>query len=390
MTNDQAIFISILSDHISKRTTIPQRTLKWKEIVRLSSIHNVEGIVYFQCRQFLSKSDYTALERSYMATVYCHKYYKYLVNIIRERFEENGIPFLIVKGIEVAQYYPVPALRTMGDIDILVKAADKQRAGSALLSLGLTIQQKMKNHEWTYSINGFNVELHDSLLYNEDFNDTRQIAFLNSCWDYERDGVLEWSFHFLFLTAHLCKHIVYKGAGIRQFIDLAVVTKECKELNWSFIEEGLEKMGLLQFARICFGLLDSWFGIKAPIKYEQLDDSFVNEISECIIINGVFGFQNIDNVNNPLLNRYLKITGNRHNKLTLIIQRIFPNYTEMCYRSYCFFLEGRPWLLPIAWMYRWGYLLIHGGGKEIIGILSVPDYAIERRKDELRRWGLID
>ena len=46
--------------------------------------------------------------------------------------EDNGIPCVILKGAAAAMAYPHPSLRSMGDVDFLVKRADFEKAAVLL------------------------------------------------------------------------------------------------------------------------------------------------------------------------------------------------------------------------------------------------------------------
>lgn len=51
---------------------------------------------------------------------------------LHELMTENRIPYVILQGAASASYYPTPILRTMGDVDFLVKERDVARAGALL------------------------------------------------------------------------------------------------------------------------------------------------------------------------------------------------------------------------------------------------------------------
>lgn len=83
-----------------------------------------------------------------------------LINLL----ELHGIEFVILKGCTVARYYPHPELRTMGDIDFLVKHDRYYEVYHILLENGYIL---MKDEDWTeyhYTMqkNGVVVELHNS------------------------------------------------------------------------------------------------------------------------------------------------------------------------------------------------------------------------------------
>ena len=79
-------------------------------------------------------------------------------------------------------------------------------------------------------------------------------------------------------------------------------------------------------------------------------------------------------------------------RIKMFIERAFPSYDFLKTSEQYPFLTGRPWLLPIAWCYRF-YLMLNGkttSGKIIAKRIMQSNEVIEARDNELRQWGLID
>ena len=98
-------------------------------------------------------------------------------------FSEAGIPFFTVKGLDVARFYPVPALRTMGDSDIVIHPEDKDKAHAVMTGLGYQTMRKA-NIEWIYSKGGLVFEIHDRLLYDMPFNSKAGLESVDQAWDH--------------------------------------------------------------------------------------------------------------------------------------------------------------------------------------------------------------
>lgn len=194
---------------------------------------------------------------------------------IQAEFEKESISFFTVKGLDVAAFYPVPALRTMGDCDMIVHSVDKQRAHEALLKLGFMNKSK-QNAEWTYYKSRLEFELHDHLLYDETVNSRLSKDFTETAWEYTSGDAcrktLNWNFHFIFLLLHLKKHLMNSGVGFRQFMDL-MFTAKTVDLDWKWLTEQLQKLKILNFTRVCLTLCEQWFGVPLPMTTE-LDSDF--------------------------------------------------------------------------------------------------------------------
>lgn len=397
MTNEQTFFLQILSDHLNGRQTTPQENIDWSVMMTYAQNHQVNGIVYIQCKDFLPDKVGQKLQRKYFSELYYYYNREALYKKVQQAFCEAQIPFFTVKGLAVAQFYPVPALRTMGDCDIVVHPEDKEKAHAVMMALGFECQSNGEN-EWVYFKNKMEFEIHDHLLYDELFNTESSRRYTDlAAWEKassvsnESFFVLEWSFHFIFLLLHLRKHLVFYGVGFRQFMDLAVLSLHC-DLNWNWLQKTLEEFGLRRFFQICLALLNRWFEIALPYKTPMLDDAFYEETTEKIIANGVFGFDEEANQLNGTINAIICRSGPRWlARATLLIGSIFPSYRNMRTVSYYAFVDKRPWLLPAAWIYRfYRFIRYHltPNGKHLIENAMTPNEKLDSRKEILTKWGL--
>ncbi len=390
MSSEKEFFLRILADHINARSTQPRDGLEWAQLQQVSRSHQVDGIVYFQCRDFMPEPVRAAYEQAFGATLFYYKNRERAIREMSDAFLAAGIPFLTVKGIEVAQCYPIPALRTMGDVDILVHRKDKERAGTVLTSLGFRIGEKNPDYDWAFSRSGLQFELHHHLLYREETTQESHARFFNDYWNHVREGRLDWSFHFLYLLVHLRKHLMIQGAGFRMFMDLAAVMLH-EELDWSWMEEKLCELEMHRFALVCFRLIESWFDVRVPMPSEPLDEGFVETATEQILANGIFGYDDQSNSTNSTVN---SLTGHGKNRalsrIRMFFRSLFPSYNGMANSPYYRFIRGRPWLLPAGWVYRF-WRLSRGKTSDAGSILRrvmTPGEIIDAREKQLRQWGL--
>ena len=387
------VFIRVLSDFLAGNTSNTVGEVDWNQIARLSRMHGVEGIVFQQCGASMPSDIRSSFEKTFYSTLFYYKNREKMMFEIAKEFMDNEIPFFEVKGMEVARYYPLPSLRTMGDSDIVVHKEDREKAISILLGMGFVYDHEYTGKERVYYRNGLNIELHHSLIYDEVINVPEQEFFFSKCWDYVNDGELDNSFHFLFLISHLRKHMLNSGAGFRQFMDIAAAAKNDSELNWKWIEEKLSEIKLRRFAQTCYGLIDEWFGISIPTDYPKLDQDFIILATNKVMNNGVFGFDDKSNRRNTMTNQMRKFNGPRWLfRISTLCKRMFPGYSFFRVSEEFKFLDGRPWLLPIAWYRRFCLRLKErpAVAGELLGQIMTPDSVVDLREEELKRWGLIE
>ena len=182
------------------------------------------------------------------------------------------------------------------------------------------------------------------------------------------------------------------GAGFRMFMDIAAIIQRNPGLNWPWIEENLEALGLKEFSNVCIALIEVWFGVKAPISYNHLEKDFVEIATEKIFANGIFGSNDKANKTNAATNAILAHGKWRAVSRVYIVARyMFPKYKHMRYISEYHFIDGRPWLLPAAWAYRFGRFLCGktSGTRSRLEKVSTSNEIVDAREAELRMWGLM-
>ena len=395
MTNEQRFFVQILSDHLNGRKSEARHDLDWDALLCYANNHQVSGMLFQQCAAFLPESVAPILRKRHASELFYYFNREKLFKQIADALSAAEIPFFSVKGLEVARFYPVPALRTMGDCDIVVHAPDRERAHECLMALGFENKQR-NDLEWMYLKNNMLVELHAHMLYDEAANSQADQAAADSAWSHAHptgEGSryeLDWSFHFFFLLMHLKKHLIHSGVGFRQFMDLVVVMR-CCELDWPWIEQQLRQLDLLPYARIVFALLERWFGVSAPLKGANLTEVFYDEATEKVFANGIFGFSDEENQDAAQMRRLA--SSERPRWLTrgaYLAGVMFPRYRDMRYVPQYKFLDGRPWLLPAAWLYRYIFVLRNkkSTGDHAIAATFIPDEKLAARQQELTKWGL--
>ena len=236
-------------------------------------------------------------------------------------------------------------------------------------------------------------EFHDRLTDSDARTDEQQ-SFFNDFMPYVKDNALDWNFHFLFLIMHLRKHFMNSGVGLRQFMDIAVVAKNRKDLDWGWIEDKLQELKLQKFAHACFSLIEDWFNITVPVQFTKLDEELTVEVTEKILNNGVFGFADEDNRDNRVSNILIQSGESiQKNRFNFLICSLFPSYEIMKDYPGCGFLDGRPYLLPIAWIRRFVYILGKHDNIDRTRTITVTFKStadLEKRKTFLEQMGILD
>ena len=373
---DRNPLIALLADHLQGRPSQAAMTPKLRTCAR---DHQVTGILYHQLRD-------PALEQDYYYTLYQYKNRQAIEREIGQILDADGMRYFWVKGMEVAALYPVPALRTMGDSDIVVE--DVERAFRLLKQHGYTFERDVFPCEWPCYKNGLRVELQSRLAYT---GSEALLVFFNTCWQHESGHHLDWSFHFIYLLEHLRKHLVHEGVGYRQFLDLAVVLQRAgDQLDWPWIRQQLQALELWRYAEVCLALVHRWFEVELPVEVPPLTDEFCAFAAERTLKNGVFGYSNPDENPTHGISLEKSESGTRAARALRRFRRtVFPSYHQLIVWSEYRFLKGRPYLLPVCWVYRLLRAALQPAKWRRLKADAAADRSLLAQKnEELRQWGL--
>ncbi|MBR2526902.1 MAG: nucleotidyltransferase family protein [Blautia sp.] len=423
---EQTAFLEILSDHLHGRRSRRQE-LDWRKLWQYAFTHQVSAIIYDQCAEWMGQKE--LFEEAYHAATYQSLQYRFLDGRLRQKFSEAGIEVFTVKGLAVADCYPKPLLRTMGDLDLVTNR--RKEAGEVLSLLGFALKPELRDDwEWHYRKDGLLVELHDMLLYQSDEISDCQRDFFNHYQPFLNQGKLEWNFHFLYLICHMYRHFLKSGVGFRHFMDLAAVILTVR-LDENWLSEQLKKLGMYRFTLTVLSLIEIWFDVPSPLRKETdtafghaageaaesssedvevrdktaiwgrnddseedrgvrlLSEDFVKRATLKIFRDGLFGLENKENDDNEITLSAAR--GKLPPSILLalrVVKTVFLPYSRLQHLKGFEFLKGRPYLLPAAWVRRLVLRLVYGDAARFMSRAFPEKEAIEERKRQLDEWGL--
>lgn len=400
MTIEQSFLLQILSDHLFQRGTEIPEGLDWTALLALSKKHELSPILYDQCKTaFGAKTEqpaFAALRKQYNLAIRQYLANQSAMKELRERFTEAKIPYFPVKGLTVAQYYPEPAFRTMGDVDLVIRHEDHKRIFAVMEALGYTntVVSEKELHFRRFSTV---FEMQETLIHDHGADGAQLYAYFSKIWDYAvpQDGSSEYrldaNVHFLYLVAHIAKHIKWIGVGFRQFFDLAVLVQRGSALfDWQQIAREAERCGLERFLPVCLTLCAEWFGSLNPLPPAQITEALRRELTEKLFSDGVFGFHNEDNNLHSLQSTLRRSKAPLPLlKLRTLRHLLFPSRRELMVSDKYASLRDRPGLLPLVWCKR----LLRASrdkrsGKNAVRILSASRDELRQRQEFLKSLGL--
>ncbi len=209
--------------------------------------------------------------------------------------EVHDIPCVILKGAAAAMAYPHPALRSMGDVDFLVKRSDLESAASLLEKNGyiLSHDKDACGHHYGYEKNHISFELHWRIPMVVETDEKRMLLFEEGIdkreW-HEMEGyrfpVFPSVLNGLVLIFHIDQHL-RSGLGLRQIIDWmmyinSLPAEQLEELIPLLKSTGVEKLALTVTV-----MCQQYLGLRKIVKEEA---SFPTEkLMAYILEQGNFG-----------------------------------------------------------------------------------------------------
>lgn len=267
---------------------------------------------------------------------------------ISQTLSENKIPHMPVKGWYVRTLYPVPELRTFGDIDILINKYDRQKAHEIFIENGYTIKE---NWEPTYSYDkgALRCEVHTELM-DSDIGKGEQVIsyFSDALKTAQRDTGERFSpeknLHLMYLFCHLAKHLYNGGAGIRMYMDIALFLKANSDtLDFEKLYENSKKLHIDCFFKTVIFACCQWFEIDLPFEINDINPSNLHALKKYTFGADLFGKvrdKSIISLRND----------ESGSKESVLKDALFPNAKKIEERYK--FIKGRKYLLPVAWVAR--------------------------------------
>ncbi len=383
MGNEEVLLIGSLAAAVTGKSFAMPDTVDWQAFMQLCNVHGVAPLVYdgMQKAGLLAAMPDDVTQkylRAYHRAVFWDSQFAYVKDQLSRALIDSAIPHIFLKGASLKYDYPIPALRTMSDLDVLVHTADYPALAKIAEALGGVAGHSDGNHRNYQFPGGVTVEFHPNLLH----HNTPVGTQINPGWQYaaapqpNQSGALTQEGFYLNTLCHLANHFVMGGVGVRFVLDVWINRNLRKPAyDKAFVEAELTRFGLLEFARNIEQLAEAWFG-------DQPMTPLLAELGEYILTSGSHG-----NSERAMLNAVTLSPG--QSRMSALLKRAFYSRQELEDRfPWC---KGKPLLLPAAWctrafraVTRHGNLILQWGK----GTGQVTDEQIAKQGQMLERFGI--
>ncbi len=376
MTVKQLLF-SLIASVICENKEQMQIQYKPKEeqlakLYRLSKAHDVAHIVCEALERcgLLENGEYAQkFKKQKHIAIYTVEQKKYDYAEICKTIDEAGFDFIPLKGSLLRDMYPESWMRTSCDIDILVKKEDCEKVCKVLTEKsGFVLKSGKTLHDiQLISPTGVLFELHYTLI--EDDCLPKAAVFFKDVWstaercrDFKHMYAMTNELFYLYHLAHMAKHVVHGGCGIKSFIDLYIIeNKLCfdrEKLNDLF-----EKAQLLTFYNQAKQLSMAWF------ENEPYSDTG-REFERYVLNGGVYGTASNDAAMSA---------GKGESKFKSLMKNTFLTYDALCviYPD----LKKRKVLFPFYQIKRWFRVFDKKKRKKIMDLTTIRNRVSDEKQD---------
>lgn len=294
LTTSQQALLEILSCAVRGEKFKTNKELNWQNIFEESKLQSVALQVFdtIDSTADFDKNEWALYSfGSLRSNFEIHNQHAYLHNLMTK----NNIDYVVLKGSASAFYYPNPKLRTMGDVDFLIKESEIEKASKALIDDGFVLVEQDHICHIVFKKGKMHFEMHftppglpegkNGEAIKEYFDNVFKLSCNVKIEDYK--FVIPGDFHHgLTLLMHTYHHLLSEGIGLRHLCDWAVFVDsfDSKEFE-NLFKQKLETVGLWNFAKILSYL--SHLYLKIP--YKEFMGKFQSKLCEdlmCDIISG--------------------------------------------------------------------------------------------------------
>lgn len=283
--NKQLLTVNLIKSQITDEKNIDFENADFGGLYKFAAFHSVSNIVgkaLFELGFAEKCENIGEFYAEQLKAVMDYHKQQYDLERIKVCFEQGKIPYVALKGAVIKKLYPEPEIRTSCDIDVLIRKDDFEKA-SRILQQNLKAEFMCRSgHDVSFMTdNGVHIELHHTLCE----NNYPGSNVLSKAWEYTYGETFEKQFTNEFFVyyhyAHMAKHLVDGGFGIRLVSDLYLINKSM-EYDQAKLDELLTEGGLKEFAKQADKLSCVWFENDAHNEATKMLEQYIFE-------SGIFG-----------------------------------------------------------------------------------------------------
>lgn len=262
--------------------------IDFKQVYKLSCRHDVENLTFLSVDKLQSKIDdelYRIWQEAYFKRVKHCAFQDMALDELIQAFTSRGIDCMPLKGSVVKNYYPSPDLRTMSDIDFLVREQNRQIVRDIMHSLGYE-DDILDDGQ----VDGFKRGKLDYIEVHYDFSAKNHVyhEIFTIDWDKleptDTPHLFKQTFEelYFFNVGHYAKNMHNKGMGLKGVVDGYVLWKCLSDEQKQQLQNRFEEIQLVDFHNSLLKIADVWFN-------DAVDDGTLNDVQEYLMTRLTYG-----------------------------------------------------------------------------------------------------
>lgn len=257
-------------------------TTDWNYIYRLAQEQSVQGIVLRGLEELKAKGIELSVPKvlllQWIGEVQMfeqrNKEMNVLVAELIEKLRKEDIYALLVKGQGIAQCYEKPLWRACGDVDLLLRDSNYDKAKKVLIPMATDIEQEFVHLKHIgMTINGWVVELHGTLHSRLSNQVDRMIdkiqgdvVFGGNVRSWDNNGTQVFlpapNEDVIFIFTHILHHFYIEGVGLRQICDWCrLIWTYRNSLNHEVLESWIREADLMSEWKAFYNLANRYLGM---------------------------------------------------------------------------------------------------------------------------------
>lgn len=251
-----------------KKVVVPRKQLNWREVLKLAEFHHIISPVYYGTlgmEKGLSGAETEQFYDKYHREILLGEGYRNALEVILWQMHRNGIPGVLLRGVELRSMYPQWELGYTSALEILVAGRNLEELHEIMLSMDYEQEANRQDEGSVYfrrpgiRVIFYNdIRVGNEVLHKHLLSIAKKYYFMR-----KKTGIMSWdaSARFLYQVGRLLDAYMTGNLRIRDIMDYYYLTQDPEiEAEQRQNEEILRKAGLTEFVKQLRGLTFLWFG----------------------------------------------------------------------------------------------------------------------------------
>ena len=321
LSKEQRVLLNLISISISNE---PSKILLYEEdLLGVDFIKVAKESIYqaVTVQAFNAVSNY----KKYFSTAIYNKWQEFAVgsissnlkvlkaqNDLVEVMKESGFPYAIIKGTSASYYYKTPYERSLGDVDFLIDAGNREEIEKLLIEKGYVKDPMAHISHVIFTKPNAHLEMHFEVAGLPDNEHKKRVKeFLEPTVETAKVTDIDGNYfstpkeiyHGVIILLHTQHHLLGEGLGLRHLCDLAVFVQKtkCEDFWPNDIIPLLKEIGLYKFLQVMVTACVNYLNIDRPSWLIDGYDDLASEVIGDVMQSGNMGKKDKVRANSGML-----------------------------------------------------------------------------------------